>query len=40
MEGTGMTNSELGCFGTIVASGDDEGEVVHNEYAGFCFNKI
>jgi len=33
VEGTGMTISELGCFGTIVASG--EGEVVHNEYAGF-----
>lgn len=34
VEGTGMTISELGCFGTIVATGD-EGEVVHNEYAGF-----
>lgn len=34
VEGTGMTISELGCFGTIVASGED-GEVVHNEYAGF-----
>ncbi|KAL3816111.1 hypothetical protein ACHAXA_011608 [Cyclostephanos tholiformis] len=33
VEGTGMTISELGCFGTIVASGD--GDVVHNEYAGF-----
>jgi glutathione synthase len=33
VEGEGMTISELGCFGTIVASG--EGEVVHNEYAGF-----
>ena len=33
VEGEGMTISELGCFGTIVASGD--GEVVHNEYAGF-----
>ena len=34
VEGTGMTISELGCFGTIVASGE-EGNVVHNEYAGF-----
>ena len=34
VEGTGMTISELGCFGTIVASGED-GDVVHNEYAGF-----
>jgi len=34
VEGTGMTISELGCFGTIIASGE-EGEVVHNEYAGF-----
>ena len=33
VEGTGMTISELGCFGTIVVSG--EGDVVHNEYAGF-----
>jgi glutathione synthase len=33
VEGTGMSISELGCFGAIVASGD--GEVVHNEYAGF-----
>jgi len=33
VEGSGMTISELGCFGTIVASA--EGEVVHNEYAGF-----
>lgn len=33
VEGTGMTISELGCFGTIVATG--EGEVLHNEYAGF-----
>jgi len=34
VEGTGMTISELGCFGTIIASGE-EGNVVHNEYAGF-----
>jgi len=33
VEGVGMTISELGCYGTIVASGD--GEIVHNEYAGF-----
>ena len=33
VEGTGMSISELGCFGAIVTSGD--GEVVHNEYAGF-----
>ena len=33
VEGSGMTISELGCFGTIVVSG--EGDVVHNEYAGF-----
>ena len=33
VEGTGMSISELGCFGTIVADG--EGEVVHNEYGGF-----
>jgi glutathione synthetase len=33
VEGCGMTISELGCFGTIVVSG--EGDVVHNEYAGF-----
>jgi len=33
IEGTGESVSELGCFGAIVASGD--GEVVHNEYAGF-----
>jgi len=33
VEGTDMTISELGCFGTIVASG--EGGVVHNEYSGF-----
>lgn len=33
VEDTGMTISELGCFGTIVATHD--AEVVHNEYAGF-----
>ena len=33
VEGSGMTISELGCFGTIVVSG--EGDVLHNEYAGF-----
>ena len=33
VEGSGMTISELGCFGTIVVSG--EGDVIHNEYAGF-----
>ena len=33
VEGSGLTISELGCFGAIVASG--EGEIVHNEYAGF-----
>ena len=33
VEGTGMTISELGCFGTIVATA--EGDVIHNEYAGF-----
>lgn len=33
VEGCGMTISELGCFGTIVVSG--EGDVIHNEYAGF-----
>ncbi len=33
VEGIGLTISELGCFGTIVVSG--EGDVVHNEYAGF-----
>ena len=33
VEGSGDTISELGCFGTIVAARD--GEVVHNEYAGF-----
>lgn len=35
VEGTGLTISELGCFGTIVASGGEDGDVVHNEYAGF-----
>jgi glutathione synthetase len=33
VEGTGDSISELGCFGTIVASPD--GQVLHNEYAGF-----
>jgi len=33
IEGSGESISELGCFGTIVAS--SEGEVAHNEYAGF-----
>lgn len=33
VEGSGDTISELGCFGTIVAS--SEGTVVHNEYGGF-----
>jgi glutathione synthase len=37
VEGTGDSISELGCFGTIIATGDDDddGTVVHNEYAGF-----
>jgi glutathione synthetase len=33
VEGSGDSVSELGCFGAIVCSPD--GEVVHNEYAGF-----
>jgi glutathione synthase len=33
VEGSGDTISELGCFGTVVAS--TEGEILHNEYAGF-----
>jgi glutathione synthase len=33
IEGSGETISELGCFGTVVAS--PEGEIVHNKYAGF-----
>ena len=33
IEGSGDSISELGCFGTIVASSD--GSVVHNEYGGF-----
>ncbi|GAX15093.1 glutathione synthase [Fistulifera solaris] len=33
IEGSGDSISELGCFGTIVASCD--GDVVHNEYGGF-----
>jgi len=33
VEGTGMTISELGCFGAIVATKDSE--IVHNDYGGF-----
>ena len=33
VEGTGDSISELGCFGALVVS--NEGEVVHNKYAGF-----
>ena len=33
VEGTGESVSELGCYGTLVV--DPNGEVVHNEYAGF-----
>jgi glutathione synthase len=33
VEGSGESISELGCFGTVLVSA--EGEVVHNEYAGF-----
>ena len=33
LEGSGESVSELGCFGALVVS--PEGEVVHNEYAGF-----
>lgn len=33
VEGTGMTISELGCFGTIVAT--EDSQVVHNDYGGF-----
>ena len=33
VEGTGDTISELGCYGSVLAS--PEGDVVHNEYAGF-----
>ena len=33
IEGIGESISELGCFGTIVAS--EAGEIAHNEYAGF-----
>lgn len=33
VEGEGESVSELGCFGTIVCS--PEGDVCHNEYAGF-----
>jgi glutathione synthase len=33
VEGSGMTISELGCFGTILAT--EDAEIVHNEYGGF-----
>jgi glutathione synthetase len=33
MEGTGDSISELGCFGTVLATHD--GTILHNEYAGF-----
>jgi glutathione synthase len=33
VQGSGESISELGCFGTIVAS--SEGDVVHNKYSGF-----
>ena len=33
VEGTGMTISELGCFGTIIAT--EDSQVVHNDYGGF-----
>jgi glutathione synthase len=33
VEGTGMTISELGCFGAIVTTKDSE--IVHNDYGGF-----
>jgi glutathione synthase len=33
VEGSGMTISELGCFGTILAT--EDSEIVHNEYGGF-----
>lgn len=33
VEGTGMTISELGCFGTIVATSD--ADIVFNDYGGF-----
>ena len=33
VEGSGMTISELGCFGTILAT--EDAQVVHNEYGGF-----
>lgn len=33
VEGSGDTISELGCFGTIIAS--SSGDILHNEYAGF-----
>lgn len=33
VEGTGDSVSELGCYGTLIV--DAEGNVVHNDYAGF-----
>jgi glutathione synthase len=33
LQGQGPSISELGCFGTILASAD--GEILHNKYAGF-----
>jgi len=33
VEGSGDSVSELGCYGTLVV--DSEGQVAHNEYAGF-----
>ena len=33
VEGSGDSVSELGCYGTLVV--DSDGQVVHNEYAGF-----
>jgi len=33
VEGTGESISELGCFGTIVAT--HEGEAIHNQYSGY-----
>lgn len=38
VEGSGMSISEFGCFGTVLVAGDDDDDaskVVHNEYAGF-----
>jgi glutathione synthase len=33
LEGIGLTISELGCYGTVVATAN--GTIVHNEYAGY-----